>query len=259
VTATVTFLPSVGGDNSTVTDDSNGTTGLANGGHRLRFVPALAQTVAVASNVVSNAVAVAANTAAAAASAASAISAPGTQATSTTSLTPGTGSMSLTLAQTGKAFVVGQWVAISDSAAPATKWLVGAITAFNSGTGAMTVNVTIAAGSGAGTSWVVVPCPPIKASNSIAETVTLVTLTTQTAVAGNHYVLTNVAASTLTLPASPTAGDVVMVTIGNGLVTNVVARNAQSIMGLAEDVTINLITTTVAFKFVGGTLGWSIL
>lgn len=53
--ASVTFSSSVGGDNSTVTDDTNATTGLANGGHRLRFVPALAQLVAVASYVVTQA------------------------------------------------------------------------------------------------------------------------------------------------------------------------------------------------------------
>lgn len=53
--ASVTFSPSVGGDGSTVTDDANATTGLANGGHRARFVPALSQTVAVASNTVTKA------------------------------------------------------------------------------------------------------------------------------------------------------------------------------------------------------------
>ena len=50
-----TFLESVGGDGSTVTDDANPTTGLANGGHRKRFVPALSQVVAVASNTVNQA------------------------------------------------------------------------------------------------------------------------------------------------------------------------------------------------------------
>ncbi len=45
--ASATFPPALGGDGSTVTDDANATTGLANGGHRARFVPALAQTVAV--------------------------------------------------------------------------------------------------------------------------------------------------------------------------------------------------------------------
>lgn len=39
--------PTVGGDGSTTTDDADLTTGLANGGHRTRFVPALAQIVAI--------------------------------------------------------------------------------------------------------------------------------------------------------------------------------------------------------------------
>ena len=50
-----TFLESVGGDGSTVTGDANPTTGLANGGHRKRFVNALAQVVAVAQHVVDTA------------------------------------------------------------------------------------------------------------------------------------------------------------------------------------------------------------
>lgn len=49
------FDPAVGGNGTTVTDDSNVTTGLANGGHRTRFVPALAQVVAVADNTVTKA------------------------------------------------------------------------------------------------------------------------------------------------------------------------------------------------------------
>ena len=51
----VTFPPSVGGSGLTVTDDSNPTTGLANGGHRVRFVPALSQVVVVAGNTVTKA------------------------------------------------------------------------------------------------------------------------------------------------------------------------------------------------------------
>jgi hypothetical protein len=53
--ASVTFLSSVGGDNSVVTDDNNPTTGLGNDGHRVRLVPALAQVVAVAGHVVNTA------------------------------------------------------------------------------------------------------------------------------------------------------------------------------------------------------------
>lgn len=46
--ASVYFDPALGGDGSTVTDDSNATTGLGNNGHRTRFVPALSQTVVMA-------------------------------------------------------------------------------------------------------------------------------------------------------------------------------------------------------------------
>ena len=46
--ASVLFDNTVGGDGSTVSDDSNPTTGLANDGHRTRLVPALANIVAIA-------------------------------------------------------------------------------------------------------------------------------------------------------------------------------------------------------------------
>lgn len=52
---TVYFDPAVGGTGLTVTDDGNPTTGLDNDGHRVRFVPALAQVVAVARYVVNTA------------------------------------------------------------------------------------------------------------------------------------------------------------------------------------------------------------
>lgn len=51
--ASVTFPPSLGGSGLTVTDDDNPTTGLGAGGHRLRFVPALAETVIMAQTSVS--------------------------------------------------------------------------------------------------------------------------------------------------------------------------------------------------------------
>lgn len=53
--SSVFFDLAVGGDGSTVTDDSNPSTGLANGGHRARLVPAMAQVVAVAGFVVNKA------------------------------------------------------------------------------------------------------------------------------------------------------------------------------------------------------------
>jgi hypothetical protein len=59
------------------------------------------------------------------------------------------------LQQTGKAFTVGQWVNITSSANPSTAWMAGAITAFNSGSGSMTVNVVMSVGAATLSSWVV--------------------------------------------------------------------------------------------------------
>ena len=80
--------------------------------------------------------------------------------------------------------------------------------------------------------------------------VTVVSGTTQTAVANNHYILTNVAATTVTLPASPASGDTVWITVTNSLTTNVIARNGQTIMGVSEDMTIDNANATVELRFV---------
>nr|WP_315249326.1 hypothetical protein [uncultured Duganella sp.] len=90
----------------------------------------------------------------AAASAASAANAPGTAATSTTSLTVNPGGKTLTLAQTGKAFALGQQIRIASAAAP-ENWMDGTLTAFNPATGVMTVSVTNIQGAGTYASWVV--------------------------------------------------------------------------------------------------------
>jgi hypothetical protein len=48
--ASITFPSSLGGDGRTYSDDANPTTGLANGGHRTRFIPTLQGTVAMAAS-----------------------------------------------------------------------------------------------------------------------------------------------------------------------------------------------------------------
>lgn len=84
----------------------------------------------------------------------------------------------------------------------------------------------------------------------------IVSGTTQTAVVNNHYILTNAAATTVTLPASPAAGDVVWVTVANGLSTNVIARNGKKINELAEDMTIDTAYAGIQLRFSGDTEGW---
>ena len=81
--------------------------------------------------------------------------------------------------------------------------------------------------------------------------------TTQTAVAGAHYVLTNVAATTVTLPTSPTSGDTVAITPANSQITNVIARGGNTIMSLAEDMTLDNANATVTLRYLAST--WRII
>lgn len=68
---------------------------------------------------------------------------------------------------------------------------------------------------------------------------TVVSGATQTAVAGNHYLMTNGAASTLTFPANPASGDEVWGTFTNGLYSNSFGRNGKTIYGDASDFLVN--------------------
>lgn len=90
------------------------------------------------------------------------------------------------------------------------------------------------------------------ANKVVALPVTVVTGTTQTGVNWNHYVMTNAGICTLTLPASPAPGDTVWVTFTNGLTTNIVARNGQTIMGVSENMTVDIPSVTIELRFLNG-------
>lgn len=115
----------------------------------------------------------------AAASAASAVMAPGSQATSTSSIAVGTGSKSFTLAQTGKQFVVGQWVCVTRTSDPTNAYMVGPITAFNSGTGEMTIASDYKVGVGTFTDWTVTQAAPFLIA---PDAITCQAVSTQTTV-----------------------------------------------------------------------------
>jgi hypothetical protein len=88
----------------------------------------------------------------------------------------------------------------------------------------------------------------------------IVSTSTSNALSVNsHTVLTNAALSTATLPASPVAGDTLWVTVGNGRTDNVIARNGQNIMSLAEDMTLDSANATAQLRFINSTLGWRIV
>jgi len=92
-------------------------------------------------------------------------------------------------------------------------------------------------------SWVAAP-------SSSSMGVVIVSGTSQTATAGNQYVLTNVALTTVTLPASASEGDTVWVTVANGLSTNIIARNGLTIMGGTDDIVIDVPNATIQLRYV---------
>ncbi len=94
----------------------------------------------------------------AAASALTAVNAPGTSATSVSGLAVGTGSKSLTI-QTGKAISVGMFMTITSTASP-ENWMHGEVTSYDSGTGALIINVETAAGAGTISAWTVAVSGP---------------------------------------------------------------------------------------------------
>ena len=89
--------------------------------------------------------------------------------------------------------------------------------------------------------------PGVSASWSPLDAASLplvhVTTTTHTATPGSHCSIENAAATTVTLPASPLDGDVVWVTVSNGRPDNVLSRNSTQIMGVAEDMTLDVVMT----------------
>lgn len=68
-----------------------------------------------------------------------------------------------------------------------------------------------------------------------------------------YYVTTS--GQTITLPASPSAGNEVIIVVGN-YTNTVVARNAQNIMGLAENMTIDIAYASITLIFIDATRGW---
>ena len=78
--------------------------------------------------------------------------------------------------------------------------------------------------------------------------------TNTTAVRSRTYVFT--ATLTLDLPASPTAGDMVMFANRSATATPVIGRNGQNIMGLAENMTVDSVNYFGTLVYADATRGW---
>ncbi len=70
------------------------------------------------------------------------------------------------------------------------------------------------------------------------------------------YVFTTATAYILTLPASPTNGDTLIVSDRSGLSTNTIARNGELIMGDAQNVVLNTANSSFRITYAAGSLGW---
>jgi len=83
---------------------------------------------------------------------------------------------------------------------------------------------------------------------------TVVTATSITATANTH-VYVSAATQTITLPASPTIGQRVLITVGN-FTDTVIGRNGSNIMSSASDFTMNAAYLSIQFIYTDATQGW---
>ena len=83
---------------------------------------------------------------------------------------------------------------------------------------------------------------------------TAVTAASMTATVNTH-VYVSAAGRTITLPASPTIGQRVLITVGN-FTDTVVGRNGSKIMSSASDFTMNAAYLSIQFIFTDATQGW---
>ena len=98
--------------------------------------------------------------------------------------------------------------------------------------------------------------PTWSSSPSLRENVQVVGTNTN-AVAATVYVIT--ANMTLTLPASPTAGDWVGFSNRSGVATPTIERNGSNIMSLAEDMTLDTTQARGVLVYADATRGWTLL
>ena len=95
------------------------------------------------------------------------------------------------------------------------------------------------------------------ASVPVAVGITSVVTATSLTAAVNTHIYVSAATQTITLPASPSLGQRVLITVGN-FVDTVVGRNGSNIMSLAEDLTMDTAYLSIQFIYTDSTGGWII-
>lgn len=125
-------------------------------------------------------------------------------------------------------------VRLDDAAVTTAKIAGGAITTAKLGDGAVTVA-------------------------KIGELYTTTTTATSKTLVNRERCTVTASGQTITLPASPSAGWEVAITIAGNFTDTIVARNGVNIMSLAENLTIDQAHLTVTLYYVDATRGWRII
>ena len=94
-------------------------------------------------------------------------------------------------------------------------------------------------------------------ANGFSITVTNVTGNGTTAVKDNLYYIAN-AGVTITLPSSPTAGDVVYIAHGN-FTNTVIGRGGSNVMGAASDLTVDVANMGLTLAYTTAARGWALI
>ena len=93
------------------------------------------------------------------------------------------------------------------------------------------------------------------ASDPIAVGITTVATASSLTATVNTHVYVSAAGQTITLPSSPTAGQRVLITVGN-FVNTIVGRNGSNIMSSATNMTLDKEYLSIQFIFADATRGW---
>ena len=94
-------------------------------------------------------------------------------------------------------------------------------------------------------------------ANVFSITVTNITASGTTAVKDNLYYIAN-AGVTITLPSSPTAGDVVYIAHGN-FTNTVIGRGGSNLMGAASDLTVDVANMGLTLAYTTAARGWALI
>lgn len=225
----------------------------------------------------------------AAVSAATALAAPGTSSTSVSPMVLGTGSRTIQT-QASKLYVPGMAIVAAYQGDPSGKWVHGVVTSYNGTTGDLSFVSDTFLGTGTESLWIISISAPLPINSTVftgtpsGPTATPGTSTNQFATTefvqtelarkqvvssainlvanGNDYLFDSSAgAFTVTLPGAVSIGDRILIYDAGGNFDTyppVLARNGIPIMGLAENMTLDVPNSRVELIYINPSRGWAV-